>query len=215
MQKKVICLISGGIDSPVAVKMMAKKYKVILLHFCLYPFYCAGSFKTFVEGVKRFDFETKIVLFPWNEVLSEIAKNDKKYQCVLCRKSMFKAAEIVAKKERAFAICTGEALAQKASQTARNLYATSYGIKLPILRPLIGLDKQEIIDISESLKLTPENHVGCCTMVPKSPATMADAKEMEKLFKKLKLMDKINKNYKKRKEIKVEKLDFSVLKELQ
>jgi len=193
--KKAIALISGGIDSPLAAKMMMDKYEVIPLHFSLYPFYCKGSFELTINTLKKLGFK-KVIVFPFGEVLGKIAKQEKFYQCVLCRKSMFKAAELLAKKYKAEAIITGESLAQKASQTLKNMAATTHGIKLPILQPLLALDKEEIIDLAKESNIYQEVHTGCCTITPKRPVTRAEIKLTEKMFKDLKIEKEIKKQMK-------------------
>ncbi|MFH0832830.1 MAG: hypothetical protein V1900_03875 [Candidatus Aenigmatarchaeota archaeon] len=208
---KILSLISGGIDSPVAAAMLARKHEVILLHFYLYPYYVKESLFLTVDAMKRLEKFgiKKVIIFPWKEVFDAMGRGGK-YRCVLCKKSMFKAAELVCKKEKASAIATGEALAQKASQTLDNLYATSYGIKVPIHRPLLGLDKNEIIEISRKFGLFSEKHAGCCKVIPYMPSTKADAMMINGLYKELKLQKIIEKNLKKTVEVKIEKLDYTI-----
>ena len=214
---RVIALVSGGIDSPVAARMLAKKNDVIMLHFCIYPYYCAGSFRTALKIFKKLHESgiKKLVLFPWAETLTAIRKADTRYQCVLCRKAMFRAAELVCRKEHASAIATGEALGQKASQTLDNLCATSSGIKKPILRPLISYDKNEIIRLSKSFGFMPERHVGCCKLVPDKPVTHADAKTAVDMYKAAGLEKIIKRNLQKIVEVTdFGKLGFTLLKKL-
>ncbi len=209
--KKAIAMISGGIDSPVAAKMMSDKYDIIPVHFVLYPFYCKGSFELTLDTLKRLGFK-KIILFPFGPVLSKIAKQERFYRCIMCRKSMFKAAEILVKKEKAEAIITGESLAQKASQTLKNMASTTHRIKIPILQPLLALDKQEIIAISKEMGIFSEKHTGCCTITPDHPVTRAEIAEAEKLFKKLGLDKEIKKQMKKI--VVTNKFDEKILKKL-
>lgn len=194
---RVICLVSGGIDSPVAATLLSKKYEIIPLHFCLYPFYCKGSFEAMIWILRQLQTKIKfkeLLIFPWAGVLSAIIKCKtvlcRRYRCVLCRRAMFRAAELVAQERGAIAIATGEALAQKASQTLPNLAATSAGISLSIFKPLLGLDKSEIEEISRTLGIWSEAHVGCCTAVPRKPVTAAKADILLELYADLSL-DKI------------------------
>ncbi len=193
--KKALALISGGIDSPLAAKMMMDKYEIIPVHFSLYPFYCKGSFDLTIETLKKLGFK-KVIIFPFGKILGKIAKKERFYQCVLCRKSMFKAAESLAKKYKAEAIITGESLAQKASQTLKNMAATTYGIKIPILQPLLALDKQEIIDLCKKYDIYSEKHTGCCTITPERPVTRAEIKKAENLYKELDLEKEIKRQMK-------------------
>ncbi len=201
--KKAVCLISGGIDSPLAAAMLSSKYEIIPLHFCHYPYYCKGSFEKMIKIMNHLKEKTKfkkLIIFPWAPILSKILKSDKdtrKYMCVLCRKAMLKTAEKIAKKEKACVIVTGESLAQKASQTLPNLIATSHGISIPILRPLIGLDKTEIEQISKEMELWFEKHVGFCNATPQKPTTKADKEKLNKFYKNLDMDKIIDKNLKK------------------
>jgi thiamine biosynthesis protein ThiI len=104
---------------------------------------------------------------------------------------MYRIAESFAKKNRAKAIITGESLGQVASQTLNNLYVLSSAISLPILRPLVGLDKVEIEDIARdigSYKITAKKTNGC-TAVPNRPATRSNIKIIEELENELELID--------------------------
>lgn len=202
-KEKVVCLISGGIDSPVATALAAKKYDIIPVHFSLYPFYCKGSFETMIAVLKYLKKKTKFrefIIYPHAEILSAVlgSKNRlaRDYMCVMCRKSMFKAAEKICETEGAEGIVTGESLAQKASQTLQNMAATSFGIKYPMIRPLLSMDKTEIIKLSKGLEM-PEKHVGCCTATPEWPVTKADATAAENLFAELGLQKIIDDNVKK------------------
>lgn len=196
MKPKAIAMISGGIDSPLAAKMMMDKYDIIPVHFCLYPFYCRGSFEITIDTLKKLGFEN-VIIFPFGLILSKIAKSERFYRCIMCRKSMFKAAEILAEKYGAEAIITGESLAQKASQTLKNMSATTHGLKIPILQPLLALDKQEIIDMSKKLGIYSDIHTGCCIITPEKPVTRAEIDEAEKIFEKLGLEKEIKLQMKK------------------
>lgn len=196
MKPKAIAMISGGIDSPVAAKMMMDKYDIIPVHFCLYPFYCKGSFEITISTLQKLGFK-KVIIFPFGPILSKIAKSERFYRCIMCRKSMFKAAEILAEKYGAEAIITGESLAQKASQTLKNMAATTYKIKIPIFQPLLALDKQEIINLSKEMGIYSDTHTGCCTITPEKPVTRAEIEEAEMIFDDLDLEKEISKQVKK------------------
>jgi len=200
-REKLVCLVSGGIDSPVAAGIAAENFSIIPLHFSLYPFYCAGSFELMINVMKVLKKKTgfdELLIYPHAEVLSKIleaGKHAREYMCVLCRRSMFIAAEKVCKKEGAVGIVTGESLAQKASQTLKNMAVTGYGLKYPLLRPLLTMDKEEIKKISERMGM-PEKHVGCCTATPKRPTTRAKPHRLDLLFNKLELQKIIDANFK-------------------
>ncbi len=218
-KEKVACLISGGIDSPVATALAAKHYEIIPVHFSLYPFYCKGSFETMIAVLKYLKKKTKFgefIIYPHAEILSAVLKSENRiardYMCVMCRKAMFKAAEKVCESEGAAGIVTGESIAQKASQTLQNMAATSAGIKYPMVRPLLGMDKTEIMKLSKGLEM-PEKHAGCCTATPEWPVTKADARTAEKLFSELGLQKIIDENFKK--VVRIKKFDKSAYEILQ
>jgi len=207
---KVLLLISGGIDSVVAGLLLKDKYEIIPVHMCLYPFYCSGSFEKMINILKKLKKELKFkefILFPHSEVLSRVLKGTENLSpeekekanhlmCLFCRRSMFKSAELICDELGAEAIVTGEAIGQKASQTLDNLLVTSYKIKYPILRPLIGMNKDEIIPYFEKFGAR-EEHVGCCSVAPKKPSTAAQLDQVEALSEKLELDKIIKQNIKK------------------
>jgi len=191
MSEKTVCLVSGGIDSPVAAAMISREREIVPLHFVLHPYYCEKTFSLSIEALRKlkkvsgFD---QIVLFPWGNVLRKIFTRledigRRNYSCVLCRRAMFVAASLVCDRLNASSITTGESVGQKASQTLENLKATSYGVKCPILRPLMGMDKEDIIKRSKELGLWMSEHAGCCNATPERPMTKAGEKEALKLFK--------------------------------
>lgn len=187
MKEKVICLVSGGIDSPVACTLMADKFEVLPLHFCLYPYTCEETLLVAMEVLKdlrdKIGFE-KVIVFPWAGILDVVHKERrrKSYACLACRRGMFKIAESICEREGAVAIATGESLGQKATQTLANLVATSHGIRFPILRPLLGLNKEEIFEISRRLGLWHEVHAGCCFATPRYPRTRARPEVLEEFL---------------------------------
>jgi len=186
-KESVICLVSGGIDSPVACALAARRFNVLPLHFCLYPYTCEETFLVAIKVLKdlrkkaRFE---KVIVYHWAGVLDAILKNREKrsYACLACRKNMFKVAEAICELDGAAGIVTGESLGQKATQTLTNLGVTSRGIKFPILRPLLGLDKEEIGKISKELGIWHEVHAGCCFATPKYPRTRAEPEVLDRLI---------------------------------
>lgn len=194
--EKVICMVSGGIDSPVAAALAAKEAEIIPLHFNLYPFYCESSFSLTTEILKRLKEKTdfkRMVVFPWGRVLQKIHSNpdSRKYACVLCRRGMLKTAEYFCAQEGACGIVTGESLGQKASQTLENMCATSSGLSVPVFRPLFGLDKVDIERISRKLGVWSDKHVGCCSATPEKPVVAADRDLLEQHYSDLGIADLI------------------------
>ncbi|AEH24572.1 tRNA uracil 4-sulfurtransferase ThiI [Pyrococcus yayanosii] len=156
-QGKVIALLSGGIDSPVAAFLMLKRgAEVITLHFDqgtnarrvvertveILSEYSPKDIELIVEN----HFE---ILKPYVKVLSDI--NRREWTCVFCKVAMLRRAAEIAKEEGAFGIVTGDSLGQVASQTLANLYLETMSVRFPIYRPLIGFDKEEIVAIAKKI----------------------------------------------------------------
>jgi len=203
IEGKVVCLISGGIDSPVAAWMMMKRgCAVILLHLYNYPFTDERTKNKAIklyEKLKEFG-NTKLYIIPYGTIQLEISKlKEKKLRCILCRRMMLRIAEHIAKKENAKAIVTGESLGQVASQTLINIQVENNATELPILRPLIGLDKIEIIEIAKKIGTYEISTMPsfCCKLVPQHPSTRAKADEIKKVEKKLDIKNLISKSIKK------------------
>lgn len=212
VMEKVVCLVSGGIDSPVALALAAREFEVLPLHLCLYPYTCEDAFLV-TMGVlsdvrEKVKFE-KAIVYPWSRILRKIlGGRDKPYACLACRCSMFRVAEQICEKEGASAIVTGESLGQKATQTLSNLVATSTGIRFPILRPLLGLDKLEIERLSKNLGIWHEVHAGCCYATPKYPRTKAEPAAVEDILKELDLDGLIKEEFGNVLEVRTFKEDF-------
>ncbi len=191
---RAISLLSGGIDSPVASFYgMRRGIKIIFLHFTSYPFSKQGSIekvKKIVKILNKFQFQSKIYIVPFTEIQKEILlKTKAKLRVVLYRRFMFKIAGVLAKKEKVKALITGENLGQVASQTLENIGAIEEAIKLLVLRPLIGLDKEDIIKEAKEIgtfdvSILPAQD--CCSrFLPKHPETKANLKEVKMEEKKL------------------------------
>jgi thiamine biosynthesis protein ThiI len=176
---KLISLISGGIDSPVATQLMLEKgAEIVALHFDNRPFTGDGQLnktKAIVEHLERLNKRNiKTFVVPHKESHVAFIKNCKRnLHCVLCRRMMLRVAEKIAQMESAGALLTGESLGQVASQTLRNIRTESQAVEIPILRPLIGLDKLEIEKIAKSIgtykiSIRPG---ACCEIVPRKPST--------------------------------------------
>ena len=209
-------MVSGGIDSPVACTLAAKRFEIVPLHFCAYPYTSREMFEftmSALESVGKITKFEKAIVCPWAGVLNAIVErlDRKEYTCLLCRKSMLKAAEPVCEREGAGGIVTGESLGQKASQTLSNLAAISSGIKFPILRPLLGLDKLEIEKISKELGIWQARHAGGCSALPRYPRTKASASEVDGLLDQLDIDELIKKNFRKIREIRTFREDLSPL----
>jgi thiamine biosynthesis protein ThiI len=175
---RLVSLISGGIDSPVAAYLMlAGGHDLVAVHMRNSP--QAGS-KKIVSLVSRIEHvsgkKVPVYIVPFHHVQEAIAANcNRRFQCVLCKRMMYRVAEKIAEREGGDGILTGDSIGQVASQTLENLLVESSAVSVPILRPLIGFDKDEAIAISRKIgtyELSIADAVSC-PFVPKRPATRA------------------------------------------
>ncbi|MEM3280604.1 MAG: tRNA uracil 4-sulfurtransferase ThiI [Saccharolobus sp.] len=151
---KSIVLFSGGIDSPVATWMLMKRGAIpIILNFNLGGKLHKEIVVNELKVLKQWSGGHKLTAFIANgsEILIKLAQTNKEDRVVLLKRIMYKVAERLAKKLNAYSITTGESLSQVSSQTMVNLYVTEYGITYPIFRPLIGLDKEEIVELARKI----------------------------------------------------------------
>ena len=179
---KVVSLLSAGIDSPVSsFRLMKRGCHVVFLHFHSYPFTEKTSYYNAIELAKKltvYQNNSKIYLVPLGDIQKEIIiASPPKLRVVMYRRMMFRLAEAVAKREGARALVTGESLGQVASQTLENIAAISEVVGMPILRPLIGMAKEEIIDTARRLgtfETSTEPFDDCCSfLIPPNPETKA------------------------------------------
>lgn len=177
---KVAVLMSGGIDSPVAAwRMMRRGCRAVLVHFHAFPLVEGRSrekARELAEQLNAYQYDTKLYLVPFADVQRRtILEVPAPLRVVAYRRSMVRIAEAIGRAEGARALATGESLGQVGSQTLRNIATVGEAASLPILRPLIGMDKQEIIDQARAIgtyetSILPDED--CCTLfVPRSPST--------------------------------------------
>ncbi len=177
---KILCLMSTGIDSPVAAYLMLKKgYDVEFVHMKIgNSNENARKIKDFLS--KKFGKKLKIHIINHEKFLENASKklSQKESQnlCVICKRQMIRSAAEIAKRNRCDFLLTGDNLSQVASQTIQNIKTESNASKIQILRPLIGLNKEEIINISKKAGLFNLSVKGKnpCKFVPKKPATKSD-----------------------------------------
>ena len=204
-QGKVVALVSSGIDSPVASYLMMKRgCQVIALYCDNDPYTSQDALNNFNDLIDQLNLYAsgapiKKRVVKYGEYLST-CKSDApdKMTCVLCKSGMYKIAGKLAKKMKAEAVIDGSSLGQVASQTLPNILATREDLDVPVLSPLIGLDKTEITRIAEKIGTfeISKRDDGGCKAVPKYPETKADLEfvkqvkedinqdeELEKAFK--------------------------------
>ena len=188
-QGKVVVLLSSGIDSPVAAYLMMKRgCEVIALNCNNEPFSTPKALELFNQLVNQLNVYAKGVpikrrVVDYGEYLQAAKDNaPEKMTCVLCKSGMYHITEKLALKLGADAIVDGSSVGQVASQTLSNILATRYGVDMPILSPLIGLDKEEITAIAKEIGTFEISKIddGGCSAVPRYPETHADLERVKK-----------------------------------
>ena len=178
---KAIALLSSGIDSPVAIYSLSQCVdSFVFVHADNRPFTDDREIKNTIRIAKKLDeivdAEVKIYLVSHGKMLTHLIDLiPKRFTCVLCKRMMLRYADLIGQKENADALIMGDSLGQVASQTLQNIRTIDQVVKIPVLRPLIGFDKEEIISIAKkigtfNLSILPSDE---CTVVPKKPATKA------------------------------------------
>jgi thiamine biosynthesis protein ThiI len=181
---RVAALLSGGIDSPVAAwRMMKRGCHVDLVHFHSHPLVDRRSIEKaeeLTEVLTRWQLRSRLHLVPLSEMQTAARLHaPEPLRVLLYRRFMVRIAEAIARRNKCRALVTGESLGQVASQTLSNLAAVDAVATLPVLRPLVGFDKQEIIDEAERLEtfdISVQPDQDCCRLfLPKKPAIHASA----------------------------------------
>lgn len=185
---KALLLLSGGIDSPVAGYMMAKRGCVVeALHFESFPYTSEQAKEKVLELAKEVTVYTgsmKVAVLSLTKIQEELVRKcDEEYFTLLLRRFMMRLAERVARRDGASALITGESLGQVASQTMQALAVTNGTVSLPVFRPCIGMDKEEIIGISRKIGTFDTSilpYEDCCTIfTPKHPKTRPELSKVE------------------------------------
>ncbi len=193
---KAISLISGGIDSPVASYLMMKRgVENIFVHFYSNQQGYEQSLekvRDILRVLKNYQEKIKIYFVPFGDAQKEnVLKTKSDFRVVLYRRLMFLLANEIALQENAKALITGESVGQVASQTLDNMLVVEDAVSLPVLRPLTGWDKQEIMDLAKKIntyEISILPHLDCCSMfTPDHPATKANLKDVKSQEKKLKI----------------------------
>ena len=179
---KVVVLLSGGIDSPVAAyKVMKRGCRAIFVHFHSLPHTTPESLdkvRLLVSILNEYQYGSKTYMIPFADAQRQVvAFTPLETRVILYRRIMMRLAESIARREGAHALVTGDSIGQVASQTLENLRAISDATQFPIFRPLIGEDKEEIIAVARRIGTFETSilpHDDCCSLfVPKHPETRA------------------------------------------
>ncbi|MCB9834251.1 MAG: tRNA 4-thiouridine(8) synthase ThiI [Planctomycetes bacterium] len=187
---RVLCLLSGGIDSPVAAfKMMSRGCEVEALHFHSAPYTSRASQDKVTELAReltRYQPTVRLGMVPFAGLQQEIVqKTPQQYRVLLYRRFMLRIAERLARRRKIVALVTGESVGQVASQTLTNMNTVDSVAGLPVLRPLVGSDKEEISAIARragTFEISIQPHEDCCSfLMPRRPATTSRPDELEEV----------------------------------
>ena len=185
---RVACLLSGGIDSPVAAyRVMKRGCSVLLVHFHSYPLLSRASqekVRELAELLTAYQLHTRLRMVAFGEIQREIVLSvPQPLRVVMYRRMMVRIAERLARQWGAKALVTGEVVGQVASQTLENISVIDSVASMPILRPLVGMDKEEITAEAQRIGTYPISIIpdqDCCQLfTPRHPATRAHASDVE------------------------------------
>src|SRR5712692_3224106 len=185
---RVACLLSGGIDSPVAAyRMMRRGCSVLLIHFHSYPILSRASqekVREIAALLTRHQLKSRLLLVPFGDLQQQVVLSvAPEIRVVIYRRLMLRIAERLAKRAHARALVTGEVIGQVASQTLDNMTAIAQATELEILRPLVGMDKDEITAEANRIGTYPISIIpdqDCCTLfTPRHPITRARLSDVE------------------------------------
>lgn len=184
---KVACLLSSGIDSPVATWRMARRGAVCIgVHFSGRP-QTSDTSEYLVDDIAHVLERTgcigRVYVVPFGDYQREISLTvPPQLRVIMYRRLMFKVAQEIARREGAKALVTGESLGQVASQTLDNIRCTDAAVDMPVFRPLIGTDKLEIIDMAQQVgtfEISSQDAPDCCTLfMPRNPETHAQLEDV-------------------------------------
>ena len=195
-------LISGGIDSPVAAYMMAKRgLELNAIHFASPPYTSPRAelkVKELLKKVSKYSGMIRLGIVPFTEIQELIGEHcPEEYFTLIMRRFMMRISEKIARNRNCLALITGESVGQVASQTLPALAVTDSVVNMPVFRPVIGMDKDEIIEISrkiDTFKISIEPYEDCCTVfTPKHPKTRPTIEAVELAESKLNIEELVDK----------------------
>jgi thiamine biosynthesis protein ThiI len=194
---RMACLLSGGYDSAVAAYHMMKRGG----HLSFVHFYGTGAqpgesslhvAARLVGQLVPYQFRAKLYRVPFEAIQREIVRYaPEKYRVLLYRRMMLRIGELLARRDHALALVTGDSLGQVASQTLRNLVAVETAAQMPVFRPLVGADKMEILATARKIgtyDISSEPFHDCCPVfLPRAPALCAGPRELDEAESKLEI----------------------------
>ena len=187
---ETMAMLSGGIDSPVAAwHMMKRGCRVSFAHFHSYPLVDMSSIEKAGElahRLTRHQYRSRLFLIPFGEIQKRIiVSTDPAYRVILYRRLMVRITEQLARRHGAKAIVTGESCGQVSSQTLDNMVVIDQASSMPILRPLVGFNKEEIVNVARRIGTFPISILpdqDCCSLfVPRHPETRAKLEKVPAL----------------------------------
>lgn len=204
---KGLLLLSGGLDSPVAgYRMMRRGMRVDCVYFHSYPYTSIEAQQKVEElarKISQFGIYTYLNIVPFTDVQMKIKeKSPQDWTTLMLRVCMIKCSNMIAHRCHADCIITGESLGQVASQTMENMNVTEHFSNFPLLRPLVGLDKEEIIDTANFID-TYETSIlpyeDCCVLFsPKHPVLRGTVEEAERIYEQINVEEMIKESFEKR-----------------
>lgn len=199
---KAMLLISGGIDSPVAGYMMAKRgISISAVHFISPPYTSERArlkVESLCERLTEYCGDITFYCVPFTEIQENIKRKcPEEYFTIIMRRIMMQISQIIAENDGSLALITGESVGQVASQTLKAIACTDAVCTMPVLRPVIGMDKTEIVNISrkiETFDISIQPFEDCCTVLtPKHPKTKPNLDEVQNVHNSLDFSEMVNK----------------------
>ncbi len=179
---RVLVLLSGGIDSPVAAYLAAKRGCTMdCIHFTANRLQLENAMKykvsRIVQDLSRYTYRSRLYLVPYTHFEFEALTAQMEYELVIFRRFMTRTAQHLSQETGAQALVTGDNLAQVASQTLENITANSQAVHIPILRPLLTYDKYEIVELAKQIstyQISLQPYKDCCALISQHPKTKSD-----------------------------------------